>query len=398
VFKFFVVILCTSLFTGLMPSLGMSYCIGAAGQKNLPEDDVVHIKTAEQLAAIGGEGSEGKYYVLDNDINLIDEWVPIEDFNGTFDGQGYTINNLYVLESSNIRYAGLFGATYYGGGLIIKNVGVHISSKGVNSAVPSGVAFAGGLIGYSGVDVTVENSYVTGDVVAITSGDSLNYDGAYAGGLIGLISGVTVIENSYTTSNVVATSVRAYIGAYAGGLVGHNNGDPISGFGVVTVANSYVTGDITATSTWGYAYAGGLIGHMQGSITAVNSYATGDISANSSGHNAYAGDLVGYTDGSVDVSSCYSLSTQKIIGDATNAVGVILTPEEMRTKESFIGWDFETVWVINSKINEGYPYLKSLVPHDTGWPFGFIALTAVVIMLITMGVIYVLLKNSRSHS
>ena len=71
--------------------------------------DVVHISTAAQLAAIGGASSAGKYYVLDNDINLTAEWVPIDFFHGTFDGRGYSINNLYVLESSKRQYAGLFG-------------------------------------------------------------------------------------------------------------------------------------------------------------------------------------------------------------------------------------------------------------------------------------------------
>lgn len=70
--------------------------------------DAIHIKTAAELAAIGGEVSAGKYYVLDNDINLTAEWTPIDNFRGTFDGQGYSINNLYVLAGSSIKICGAF--------------------------------------------------------------------------------------------------------------------------------------------------------------------------------------------------------------------------------------------------------------------------------------------------
>ena len=53
-------------------------------------------------------------YHLTADINLSGtEWEPIGDsanpFIGIFDGQGYAINNLYILASSNRNTAGLFG-------------------------------------------------------------------------------------------------------------------------------------------------------------------------------------------------------------------------------------------------------------------------------------------------
>jgi hypothetical protein len=199
--KLFVVALSVSLFMCLMPLLSGSYCAGATGQEDVPKD-AVHIKTAEQLATIGGEDSEGKYYVLDKDIDLVGEWVPIDDFRGTFDGQGYSVNNLYVLESSNRQYAGLFGQTTCAITIINVVVGINFNGLFATSAV-------GGLIGSSGA-VVVANSYVTGDI--IVSSSSVN-----VGGLIGL-SGDAVIENSYTTSNIVAEASHGR--ACAGGLIG----------------------------------------------------------------------------------------------------------------------------------------------------------------------------------
>jgi len=42
-------------------------------------------------------------------------------------------------------------------------------------------------------------------------------------------------------------------------------------------------------------------------------------------------------------------------------VGVPLTSEEMQNKQSFVDWDFDEIWAISSKINERYPYLRSLI-------------------------------------
>ena len=96
--KFSVIILVTILIVNSMPLMAIAKDT-TLNQTDIP-DNAVHIKTAKDLAAIGGADSEVQYVVLDSDIELDDEWKPIEGFRGTFDGQGYKINNLYVLESS----------------------------------------------------------------------------------------------------------------------------------------------------------------------------------------------------------------------------------------------------------------------------------------------------------
>jgi hypothetical protein len=136
--KFLVVVLSASLVASLVPLIGVVYADGTIDQNGVPAD-AVHIQTANELAGIGGEGSVGnRYFVLDNDIDLVDEWVPIDQFMGTFDGQGYSVNNLYVLENSRRENAGLFGTVRSGG--VIKNVGVNINSEGLTATF-----FAGGL-------------------------------------------------------------------------------------------------------------------------------------------------------------------------------------------------------------------------------------------------------------
>ena len=374
-------ILAMVMIVGLVPTISLP-TVGAADYNGFIVDptqgtipaDAIHIKTAAELAAIGGGQSGGKYYVLDNDINLTAEWVPIHDFRGTFDGQGYSINNLYVLESSQRRLAGLFGALGRVGEVIaddgyiitIKNVGVNIGTQGINA---SENGYAGGLcatfsayhlLGSSTIfrALTIQNCYVTGNVTV--SGYS------WAGGLIGDCRGSTnssyktTIENCYATGDVTASG--------AGGLIGFCS--------YILIKNCYATGDVTASGT-----AGGLIGFWSHDVDRPieNCYATGDVTASDN-----AGSLIGdgrdMYDGSDSenlsrLNSCYTYEAQKIqrfdsngnyIGAKTNDLGKPLTSAQMKDKSSFIGWDFVNVWDIDPSVNNGYPFLKGSSPGNGG--------------------------------
>jgi len=128
--------------------------------------NVVQISTQQQLADIGGADSEGRYFVLTNDINLVGGWTPIEDFRGTLDGRGFRINGLFVLGGSQHHYAGLFG---YLAGANVRNLGINIGSQGIAGA------WAGGLAGWV-QQANIFNVFVDGGNVT-----GINY----AGGLIG---------------------------------------------------------------------------------------------------------------------------------------------------------------------------------------------------------------------
>jgi len=293
--------------------------------------NAIHIKTAEQLASIGGADSKGKYYVLDNDINLTKEWVPIDDFFGaTFDGQGYSINNLYVLKESKRQKAGLFG-TISGDGRTIKNVCINIGKQGVNAFtdVSSDFVYAGGIIGDCLLlgKIIIENCYVTGNI------SSTGYY-SYAGGLIGRCDAfyddcTLILKNCYTIGNIFATTSDVF--ASAGGLIGIcQNIWFTQEFPLTTkIENCYAAGDVSAIAKYGYA--GGLIGEE-------------DISQDSLFYKS--------------IINSYRLSTQTIKGKYINTSGTPLTSAQMKNKSSFVNWDFNTVWAIDPNINEGYPYLR----------------------------------------
>ncbi|MEV9475932.1 GLUG motif-containing protein [Aliarcobacter butzleri] len=129
-------------------------------------------------------------------------WNPIgnylNNFNGTFDGKGFTISDLYINRLSQ-SYVGLFG--WISG--TIKNLGLVDENITGNSAV-------GGLVGQN--YGTIQNSYATGWVFGT---------GNYVGGLVGQNNGT--IQNSYASGTVSGN-------LSLGGLVGDNG---------ATITNSF---------------------------------------------------------------------------------------------------------------------------------------------------------------
>jgi hypothetical protein len=154
----------------------------------------------------GGGGSRENWYGL----------------NGTFDGQGYEIRDLFINRPFEWD-VGLFGAVNEGG--VIKDISaVNVTVVGENHVA--------GLVGEN--RGTVSNSYSSGNVDG--------YQGV--GGLVGVNHGT--VSNSYSTCNVIGSGA-------IGGLVGSN------GF---TVSNSYSTGDVTGSSQ-----VGGLVGENHGTVS-----------------------------------------------------------------------------------------------------------------------------------
>jgi hypothetical protein len=219
---------------------GMAGCDGDGGY-NPPPTQNLEIRTWYDLDDIRNklDGNHKLMNDLDSTIAGYDElagptanggrgWEPIgiywSDeshwcFNGTFDGQGHEIRDLFVNHPDNDNYwcAGLFSNVEQHG--VIKDIGV------VNATV-AGVAVAGGLVGIN--DGTVSNSYFTGSVTGTWQ----------VGGLVGDNYGT--VSNSYAAGNVTGEEWDA------GGLVGANSG---------TVSDCYSTGSVT-----GNEYVGGLLG------------------------------------------------------------------------------------------------------------------------------------------
>lgn len=135
------------------------------------------------------------YGILNSNTSDLKVWEPIGNatyqYKGIFDGQGYTVNGLYVNNSTKTN-VGLFG--YIGSNATVRKTGV-------DNSYFSGNQYVGGLCGYNaGV---IENCYTYCTVVSGTS---------YVGGTVGYTSGT--VENCYNAGVTNATN------NYCGGIAG----------------------------------------------------------------------------------------------------------------------------------------------------------------------------------
>ncbi len=107
------------------------------------------------------------------------------------------------------------------------------------------------------------------------------------------------------------------------------------------------------------AYAGGITSFNAFSVT--NCYNLGQIKTGALG-NAILGGIVGYNEEG-EVTNCYYLdSIQSGVGYNSSDGSTVVSPvqctlEEMKAQDTFTGFDFNTVWEIDSTADYPYPTL-----------------------------------------
>ena len=183
-------------------------------------------------------------------------WIPIGNYDnqyqGTFDGNGKTIRNLYINATSD--YTGFFGEAHEGG--CIKNITFDNAKVKSTSDYSTGI-----LVGDAGSCIienikTLANCSVEGKV--------------FVGGIAGISS--SDIINCENHAEVKGTR-------FLGGVVGHYGGS-----GSITACANY--GAVTGPQT----YVGGMAGYFE-SGTIQNSANYGDIKGTNS-----VGNLIGFAD------------------------------------------------------------------------------------------------------
>lgn len=186
------------------------------------------IATAEQLAALSTLANANavitgcttaKYrdanYKLNQNIDLKNEpWTPINNFLGTFDGQGNTISNMKVSITSQTTSdisGGLFG--------ILFGTVSNLIVEGAVTVEGAGYCYAGGICGRQ-ASKTIKFCRFNGTVSSTTTGsESRNY----AGGITGGYSGVPAITGCIANAKVTISGGKADE-SRTGGLAGNING------------------------------------------------------------------------------------------------------------------------------------------------------------------------------
>jgi len=384
-----------------------------------------HLRDFAIAVNVGHNNFVGDTITLGENIELANAWIPVgnlqRQFRGVFDGSEHSVTGLRV---SDVEYAGLFGyvgangqiknltvnvadittrtsGTNYAGGL----AGFYASTRPIENSVvnisdsirASGTGIAGGLVGQTNAILTISDSYTTGNISSSTS----------SGGLVGLASAALTIRNSYAVGNISSTlSSGGLVGdadaaitiensytigdifssGTSGGLVGRANA-------AITIRTSYTVGDVSSGSA-----SGGLVGSAQGVLTINNSYTTGNVSATSSSWNFFAGGLVGSANSSSSITNSYVAGTISGTGSGTRGgisgtrsfsthtwtsvyfnsqgnptsatgnttlTGLARTPEELRERGTFVGWNFppalDPVW----NMNNSFPFLRGVTVINT---------------------------------
>lgn len=227
-----------------------------------------YIDTAEQFAGISKLARQEKTFAgvkISLRVNMDmggNEWVPINEFEGTLQGNGATISNFTVNSSVTNYYHGLF-AEQRG---TIRNL--HLRDFTVKGKYDVGALAATN----SGV---LENCSAIGKVSAERS--FTDTDGGttiYVGGLVGINSGI--IKNCYTGGTVQASSKSQYmyvkLYAHCGGIAASNSGMIERTYSLASVTAST---EGTNSSVGCYSYAGGICSVLTGTIK--DSFAGGEV-------------------------------------------------------------------------------------------------------------------------
>ena len=200
---------------------------------------------------------------------------------------------------------------------------------------------SGGFIGGNEGTLTITDCTNTGNV---SSSDSDSDSALLCGGFVGRnYDGTITISNSTNTGNVSLSDPYSY----SGGFVGRNYD------GTITISNSTNTGNVSLSDS--YSYSGGFVGSNEGTLTITDCTNTGNVSSPNSGG------FVGYNNAGTltKTDNCYCLTGSVEDIDQNSLNGSMLTPEQMKNRNSFLSFDFDELWTTNSNINEGYPYLKN---------------------------------------
>lgn len=251
----------------------LSYTIKAV-QANADTEEIdesaITISNANDLRLFASSVSEANTYrgqtvVLLNDIDLAgEEWTPIDNFGGTFDGRGHVIKNVVMNGERKVAFFNYSDAQYP---LTVKNLTLE-------NVTATGTEYVAGLVAACDIGATLENCHIKGNV---------NITGNWmVGGLVGSfwasnMSNCTLVAN--TGSIVIGNYLESDIeGDSVGGLVGYSENATIAS---CEVANLKVTGSRKVGGVAGCVANETLsnikVSNVEVSTNAPDGYATGKL-------------------------------------------------------------------------------------------------------------------------
>ena len=239
------------------------------------EADPYILKSAQHWANMAATASKnsnwnGVYFQLGSDINFANKDVtPVNTFEGTVDGKGYTLSNAKIGDgtASHQAFFPMLAGT-------IKNV--NFDNITVTGGKASGAASSASVIcaGNNNAAFTIENCHVSNSTIISGPEEGAN-GGSYAAGLVGRCNNADVIIKncSVTNSTIKATCANAagvvgYLGnGKLDGILSSNNnvsvetanivGGVVGGMGGGTLINIVSMNNVCSVKT---VSCGGIVG------------------------------------------------------------------------------------------------------------------------------------------
>lgn len=346
---------------------------GDVAEPVAPVDGVYYIDKPEQLAYIAkivneGNTLEGQTVLLRNDLDLSGKsWTPIGRYNAPFSGElngnghsvtGLTIsyNSLGYLEG----YAGLVGYAGHTAYLHHLNVDGNILSDKFNCGLLLGGSWSGSRIKRCIVtgSVTAEASIggVAGTAYQISQCEARNVvltTNPNNGGAGGICYNLNYYDfsDTYVSECVSSGTIISYCNM--GGIVG------------AASFSKHIENCFSSMVLTGKSKIGGIVYGAENSAVVENCYYTGSITST---EGKASGLIAGGSH--LTITNCYWSKECNMtidgLPDVKRGVGTDvsedpttgLTLTEMRTKASYAGWDFDTIWAIDTNKNGGLPYLR----------------------------------------
>ena len=207
-------------------------------------------------------------------------------------------------------------------------------------------ACSGGICGWNRENSIIEKCYNKGIISGNGCKDVKTINAI--GGIVGCEVGT--VKYCYNKGKIVCEPYSYDPrGVVAGGIAGGADGSSYS------VYSSYNTGEITCNGN-SYTYVGGILGWSLGQNANKYSYNIGKLPSNPS----YIGGLVGWWSNGANWSNYYwleNIGATLALGNDTSFTGGKTSSTDMKKLISN-GYLLSSEWTMNSKINNGYPYLK----------------------------------------
>ncbi|OEH84151.1 hypothetical protein BHU72_12145 [Desulfuribacillus stibiiarsenatis] len=293
------------------------------------EQDPYLVATIENLIWLQEQSQtnnfSGKHFrqTADIDLSVIANWGGIGkadlgvSFQGTYDGYGYTINNMTITRDD--ATIGFFNAINNSTikRLAITNANVTRTHNTSSEAVSI-------LVGYANATVVIQDCYTTGTVIDEQATN--NYTGS-AAGIVAEVNGAGTIIRSYSLASISRT---AAVGSFTGGLSGRISANS-------EITDSFFAGTITG-SNW---FRGYIVG---ASMATVDKF-TNTFAAASSTDRMIGVLLTDYSNVQLD-------------GNAKDA-SFFKDVNNYGASTYSTAWDFVNTWQIDPAVNNGYPTLRS---------------------------------------